>query len=487
METSLPLVLAGRRGQAQRLVALNAAATALGLVPGLGLADAQARFPALRVLPEDPAADGHLLEALADRAERWTPLVALDAPDGLLLDITGCAHLFGGEAALATAIRRHVAGLGFSVRVAVAGTVGCAWALARYGRQAMVAAGAEAALLAPLPLACLRLAGETVAGLAEAGLETVGDLIARPRAPLAARYGAGLLRRLDQALGAVDEPISPRRPVADHLVERRLAEPVSLETQVLGLIECLGDSLGAGLEAEGRGATRLEASLFRVDGVQRRLAVGAGRPLRRGAEIARLFAERLAGAGEDWDAGFGFDLIRLAAVETARLAPEQPDLEAGAGVAAEAAFDLLLDRLGARLGPDRLRRPAAADRHHPERAAALVPAGVTPAGAPPPEQDSRIPARPYRLLARPEPVEAMAEVPDGPPRRFRWRGRLHEVARAEGPERIAPEWWRTGGDGPTRDYFRVETAEGARLWLYRAGLFGQETERPSWYLHGFFL
>ncbi|MDD3446228.1 MAG: DNA polymerase Y family protein [Zavarzinia sp.] len=483
-----PLVTVGRVGNAARLLAVDAVAAARGLAPGLALADAGAMFPGLDVVEADPAADLALLEALADGMEVWTPLVALDPPDGLLLDITGCAHLFEGEAAMAGAVRRRLAGWGIAARVAVAATPGCAVALARHGAEIVAAPGREAALLTPLPLAALRPGPEVVEGLRDAGLETIGDIMLRPRAPLAARYGAGLLRRLDQALGLVDAPISPRRPVADHMVERRLVEPIVSEPHVLHALTALGDSLGAALETEGLGATRLEAVLFRVDGAVRRLAIGAGRPLRRGAEMRRLFTDRLAALADPLEAGFGFEAIRLSAPEVRTVVPVQPGFDGGAAIEAAAAFSGLVDHLATRLGPGRLRRLAPRDSHVPERAMQLAPIAATPDAFIAPDQDSRLPARPCRLLEKPEALEALAEVPDGPPRRIRWRGLWHEVARAEGPERIAPEWWRAGqADMPTRDYFRVETAAGLRLWLYREGLYGRETDHPRWCLHGFFL
>lgn len=472
------------------ILALDRAAAALGLVAGMGLADARAMFPDLASADEDPAADRALLEAIADDMERWTPLVALAPPDGLLLDISGCAHLFGGEVAMAAAVRRRLHAAGISARLALAATVGCAHALARWGRELVAAPGREEALLRPLPVAALRLEPDLAVRLGEAGLERIGDLIERPRAPLAARHGASLMRRLDQALGRLDEPITPRLPVPEHMTERRLAEPIMLEAHVLDVIAQLGDALGRGLEAAGRGATRLEAGLFRVDGHVRRIRVGASRPLLKGAEMRRLFADRLVAASSEWEAGFGFDLIRLAAVESALLRPRQPGLDGTAAEAADLAFAGLVDHLAARLGPGRIRRLGGRDTHVPEGAMVLPPLGeAPPPPLPPPEHDSIQPSRPFRLLERPEPVEAIAEVPDGPPRRLRWRGAWHQVIRAEGPERIAPEWWRAlGGEvPPTRDYFRVETEAGLRLWLFRAGLYGRETDRPDWHLHGIFL
>jgi protein ImuB len=490
---------------------MNDAAQRLGLRLGMPLADARAMYPAgLAVAAGDETADCRLLEAVADWCDRYTPLIGLDVPDGLMLDITGCAHLFGGETALGRDLLGRLAREGLHARAAVADTAGCAWAVAHYGDASLVPPQRMRAALAPLPAAALRLAPETVEALAEVGLKQVGDLIDLPRAPLAARFGEILVRRIDQALGRLDEPITPRLPLPSYVAEQRFADPIGLERDVLGTIARLAAQLGAAMERRQDGARLLQAALFRTDNKVYRIEVGTGAPVREASRIVRLFADRLAAIGEACDPGFGFDMVRLAALVTERSEPVQASL-AHTGRAApgeDAELWHLIDRLGARFGPRRVTRLVPQDTHIPEFAVAAVPAAARRTAAqqqgassvlfspviedvaqqaPDRAQDSLGPARPIRLFERPEPVEAIAEVPDGPPARFRWRRVLHEVAIAEGPERIAMEWWRDEtGHALTRDYFRVESRDGLRAWLYREGLFGRETAQPRWFLHGLF-
>jgi len=479
-----PLVVVARIKSAMRIVACDAAAVRLGLVPGQALADARAMIPGLDAVDDDPDADAALLGALADWAERYTPLVGLDV-DGLMLDVTGCAHLFGGEAALVADLLARLAAQGFAARAAIAGSPGAAHAAARFTTCPVIPGDAAADLLAPLPLAALRLDGETVSALERVGLRRIGQVMDAPRGPFAARFGTTLLRRLDQALGREEEAIRPRRPVAALIAERRFAEPLSLIEDISATLLSLAAALAQSLEGRGEGARAYELALFRVDGAVRRIAVGASRPVRAPDLVRDLFREKFAGLAEEIDAGFGFDMIRLSVPVSAPAAPAQVDL-AGDAVG-EADLDRLIDRIGARLGPERVSRLAHGDSHVPERAGLRV-AGAAGSRLPRPAEPSLAEGpidRPLRLFARPEPVEATAAVPDGPPLHFRWRRAHYRVVRAEGPERIAAEWWRDGAV-PTRDYFRVEDLAGHRFWLFREGLYGRETTAPRWYLHGVF-
>jgi protein ImuB len=497
-----PFVLVAPIKSALRIAALNDAAARLGLNPGMALADARAMYPALAAADADPQADAALLGAVADWCERYTPLAALDAPDGILLDITGCAHLFGGEAALCRDLVERLAWQGLQARAAVADAVGCAWAVARFSQTLpsrgwiksdhplVVPKGAAREVLSPLPLAALRIEPDIVAALAQAGLKRITDVLDRPRAPLAARFGQNFIRRIDQALGREDEPITPRFPLPAAMAEQRFPDPIGLEDDVLGTIENLARELDRVLERRGEGARLLQVALFRADGKVHRLELGTAAPLRDPARVRRLFADRLAVLGDECDPGFGFDMLRLSAQVTERLDPVQTGLSGGDDTA-----DLahLIDRLGARFGLRRVTRLQPRNTHIPEFAVAAVPAhAVREKLSPRAEEvvDSLAPVRPIRLFQRPERIEALAEVPDGPPVRFRWRRVLHEVASVEGPERIAMEWWRDAqGNKLTRDYFRVESKEGARVWLFREGLFGSEVkppEKPNWYLHGLF-
>ena len=452
--------------------------------------------PALDVMPEDADADAALLEGIADWCLRYTPLIACDAPDGLLLDITGCAHLYGGEQALVADLTERLMRAGFAYRIAIAGTIGTAWAAAHYGKPAGYANGDERRILSPLPLAALRLEPSTVGALARVGLKRIGDIIDLPRSPLTARFGAGLLHQLDRARGHEHEPLRPRLPVAPYVAEQRFNEPIGREEDVLGTVKKLAARLAFALERRGDGARRLELTLFRTDGELRRLAAGTSRPLRDPAAIRALFAERLAALADALDPGFGFDMARLSVEVAEACSPEQ----IGIGNAEDCAeMDRLVDRLSARLGAHRVHRLVARDSHSPELTAVHVPAQAASddgwAAFRRHRTQSELAPRPLRLLARPEPIEAVAEVPDGPPLRFKWRRAVHDVIAAEGPERIEGMWWSKSDEDSSfeqlaRDYFRVEDKMGLRFWLFRAGLYRDfvpnVTKPPSWFVHGSF-
>ena len=478
---------------------MNAGAQRLGLRRTMPLADVRAMYPAIAVDTADEAADARLLEAISDWLSRYTPLVGLTPPDGTMLDITGCAHLFGGEDAMRRDVVRRLHEQGLSARTAIAGTPGAAWALSRYGERRNITDAELKETLQPLPLAALQLDAAKVDALARVGLKKIGDIMDRPRAPLAARFGAGLLQRLDRALGLDDEPITPRLPVAPYLSERNFLEPVMHEAFILQTIEHLATDLSRRMEERGEGARALQVTLFRVDGAVRRLSVATSRPQRDPRALHRLFRERFSSLTDELDLGCGFDVIRLAVTTAEKAEIAQTDLVSTATGSDDLAH--LIDRLGVRFGPRRVQRLGFAESHVPEYAVIEAPLrlqqadtramqravaddGSKPA---PTTQDTLAPARPLRLFERPEPVDAIAEVPDGPPVRFRWRRVTHEVVYAEGPERIAMEWWRDEtGRSLTRDYFRVEDRAGHRFWLYREGLFGSETDRPQWYMHGLF-
>jgi protein ImuB len=488
---SQPLVVFGKRGNLDLLVAVDAAAARLGLRNGLALAQARAMHPALTVVQEDQAADARLLDALADWCQRYTPLIAVDPADGILLDISGCAHLFGSEQKLRDDLLARVTGFGFSARAAIASTIGAAWAAARFEGAAATPTGGERALLAPLPLAALRLPHATVAALARLGLQRIGDLLDLPRAPLAARFGTDLLRKLDRALGREDEPLTPRRPVAPYIAEKSFPEPIAREEDVLATVERLAARLKLALAARGDGARGLELALFRTDGAVKRITAGTSRPLRDPAAIRALFVERLAALGDEIDPGFGFDLARLSIV----VAEPCPDEQIGLGGSEDQAeLDRLVDRLSARLGRPRVARLIAQDSHIPELAAHALPAQSMASAELGWDAFRRFRAdvglstRPLRLLAKPEPIhDLLALVPDGPPVRFRWRRAWHEVIAVEGPERIAGAWWSEEEGGPARDYFQVEDRAGLRFWLFRAGLYRDiARSRPRWFLHGMY-
>ncbi|MCV9998162.1 DNA polymerase Y family protein [Pararhizobium sp. YC-54] len=482
-----PIVCSARLNNAMRLTALDEAAEAIGLRKNQGVAEARAMCPKLDVVEEDLAADRRLLDGIADWCDRYTPLVALDGRDGLFLDISGCAHLFGGEKALLADILARLFHMGLDARGAISSAPGLSWAASRFGRGGIIADEDMETVLAPLPVASLRLDQQTIAALQKLGLKQIGDLVMAPRAPLARRFGTQLLLRLDQALGRDEEPVSPRRPVASLSAERRLIEPVQAEEDILYLTGQIAQSLKTSLEERGAGGRAFELMLFRVDGRVFRIAAGASQPLRDPKRIAALFSERLQAVHDDLDAGYGFEILRLNVMRHEAFDTPQEDFDGARQK--DASLAGFVDRVSARLGADCLQNFQLCESHVPERAVAAAPAihgfasGKKPVASGFPWSRSE---RPLRLFRRPEPVDvSLAEVPEGPPESFRWRRVMHRVSRSQGPERLAMEWWIDGADAQPRDYFRLEDDTGHRFWLYREGLYGQMPP-PRWFMHGVF-
>jgi protein ImuB len=488
-------VVVGKRNNALQITALDDAAAGFGLEPGLPLANARAICPDLQVFDADDAADACALNAIADWCDKFTPLVALDPPHGLFLDITGCAHLFGGEACMMRTICDALIRQGFIVSAAVASTPVCARTLARYTDGRIVPDGEEAAAVKPLPVFALGAEDTVTRGLRRAGLKRIGDVAARAPHEITARFGAAFTAMVQQALGQGDAPISPRKPLPDYMVEKRFPEPIASDLAITSTLDMLARMLVTAMERHGKGARRLEASFFRTDGAVHVIAVEAGRPVTQTKIVERLFREKLDALADPLDPGFGFDLIRLSASYVETVVQEQRDLDAHAHDNDE--LSALIDRIAARIGGKRIVVHLPQDTHIPERAEMTGPAQHHLVAATDavwtPHIDTEPPLRPLRLFDKPEPIEAIAEVPDGPPARFKWRRATHAVARAEGPERIAMEWWRHKGQALTRDYFRVEDDAGLRFWVYRDGLYGSETIGedgkpivPHWFMHGLF-
>jgi protein ImuB len=467
-----------------RLTALDEKAETIGLRRHQGLTEARALYPQLEIAEENSAKDHDLLSAIADWCDRYTPLVATDGDDGLFLDITGCTHLFGGEEALLQDILARLLRMGFDVRGAIASSPALAWAIAHFGRGGVIGDEHAHDLLLPLPIQALRLETRLISSLSKLGLKRIRDLIAAPRAPLARRFGIRLMQRLDQALGHEEEPISPRRPVASLSAERRLAEPIVSQEDILHLAGRLAASLKPGLEARGAGGRLFELVLFRVDGKVLRIVVGASQPLRDPQRIGRLFSEKLAGIHDDLDAGFGFEILRLNVLNHEDFNAKQGDF-AGKSES-ETSLPDFIDKVTARLGPDCLNGFVLQESHIPEKAVLAMPATQHIRSKKIIEAALPVTDRPLRLLKRPEPMEAFtSEVPDGPPGSFRWRRALHRTARSEGPERIEPEWWNNLEGERVRDYFRVEDEQGYRFWIYREGFYGSNPP-PRWFVHGIF-
>lgn len=523
----VPLAVVGDRNGAQLLVSLSAEASAVGLMQGQAMRDATAICPGLLTVTEDPLNEARFLGVLRRWAGRLSPWVAEEPPASLLIDLTGSAHLFGGEEAVLAKVAEECAELGLTVRAGVADTPGAAWGLARYARtgvtplrsgdaidqearatrsraakrrgwergggapRAVPAKGAESAVIAPpgrlvealsdLPLAALRLEADVVDRLMRLGLRRVGDLIVLPRSGLARRFGMEVLRRLDQALGMEPEPVSPARPLMHFAVRLTLPDPIGLRSDVEAALDRLLPPLCQKLRAQGRGVRRLALQAFRADGGVATVEIGLARAADTPDRLRSLLHLKL----DQIDAGFGIDCLRLEALATEALSPLQHrgQLEVTADGPQQGnphGLDDLIGRLGARLGQESVLRLHPSDSHVPAKAAQVLMA----AWSQPHDGAWPAPSAPRPLVMfRPEPVDA----PDRPevPITFRWRRRELVVRMAAGPERLQAEWWLEDPDwrGGARDYWRIETTAGERLWLFY-GRGGAVTD--GWYCKGRF-
>lgn len=501
MVPALPraIVLSERFAQRHVVAACCAAAARAGVHPGMTLAHARALLPATgtHVEDHDPRRDHESLVRLAMWAHRFTPVAAVDPPDGLLLDITGCERAFKGEGRLIRRVLEGAEWLGFRGRAAIAPTFGAAWALARYAdRRAVIVPGERVRdAIALLPVEGLRVAPEIAEALAELGVETIGQVMGLPRAALPARFGGELLHRLGQALGEVMEVIEPVRPVSMPRAELVYDGPTTRLDAIEMGVRSLLDDLARQLASREAGARVVLVQLDRADLAPLVLTLRLSRPCRDARHLWTLLRPKL----ERAQLGYGIERVEITAPRTGRLRHRQTERwreeEDGTGVGSEADLASLIDVLTGRLGAERVTRAEICASHIPERTVRYVPALDAPEGCRPhasfrdggesgPLDHTPRLDRPTLLLACPEPAEAMAMVPDCPPSRLRWRGREHAIVHGFGPERISPEWWRAQTHDrdhaakSTRDYYRVEDAGGLWLWVYR------EVETARWFVHG---
>ncbi|WP_317056719.1 Y-family DNA polymerase [Roseovarius rhodophyticola] len=508
-----PFAVVRETGQMQVLSSLSDAASTAGLHVDQPLRDAHAICGTLITRLQNPQAEAWFLDALARWAGQFSPWVAQERPDALVLDITGCAHLFGGEDALLTQMTEAAADLGLTARCGLAGSVGAAWALARYSGaspdktrngdaidQEARATRSRAAkrrhwerggavllekntltysknlqiaqpgqirtALSNLPVAALRLDAEQVTELNQLGLRRIGDLLSQPRAPLVRRFGPRLILKLDQAIGLTPEPVSPRAPPPRFAVRMTLPEPIGLKNDLESGIGRLLPRLCQLLQMKGQGARLVRLQAWRADGTMDWVEAGLARASHEPDRIRPLLTMKL----DNLDAGFGIDMLRLEAIQTETLHHRTASghLEASNSVRkrmdTDTRIDDLIGRVGARIGLDAVTRYHTASSHIPEKTSqTLAAAWSKPADSWPAPPSPR----PLQLW-RPEPVTA-ADTPHMQDQ-FRWRGRLHELAEARGPERIAPEWWLDEPDwrSGVRDYWHVITKRGERFWLYYA-------------------
>jgi len=505
-----PFVLTERTARGLIVHALNPAARALGMFRGQAHADACAIAPHLMSAEAEPQKEAEALSRLAVWAERFSPTVALDRAfaslEGLFIDMTGGAHLFGGEAALLAELSRRLGAMGGLSRCVIADTPGAAWAQARFGVLDLIPPGGARSALCDLTVEALRLDPAAVLLLSRLGLKRIGDLYALPRAGLARRFrgegalGLSVVQSLDMALGLAPEPLVPERAPPRYRAPQVFAEPLLDAAGVGFVLPDLTGRLCTVLERDGQGARAIRLTAFRVDGGTTSIEATLSAPTARPAHLLRLLKER---GLEHLDLGFGADALMLSALSTEPLIVRQTDMTARDAVD-EAALAGLIDRLRARLGDGAVRRSQLLQSWIPELSEAWLPIGDAAAT---PADGAHERPRPILMLHPPQLIEAIAEAPDGPPARFTWRRVARRIVRASGPERISPEWWRKAGarlglaNEPrrTRDYYRVEDEAGRGYWLFREGLFLREDvsahddaedrplpRPPTWWLHGLF-
>ncbi len=516
LEVGRPLVTTRTVGAGVFVAALCPRAASDGVRAGVTLASARALLPDLQAVAEAPEADAAALSRLAAWCDRYSPQVGTAGGDRLVIDATGCAHLFGGPRAMLADARARLMRAGFAVGGAFAPSPSAAAALTLYGMDAaedgaVVTARRDlAAALKDLPVAALGLAEEALdadalQGLQRVGLRRLGDLYGLPRAALAARFGAGAASALDRLLGRSAQPIAPRRPVSPYRIRLAFPDPIGLRGDIDAGVERLLARLCARLAADALGCRRLALTAWRADGSSQTLALGLARPVRAPERLGRLLAEKL----EAIDPGFGIDCLIL---EAPRVEPFETDQLGGGLTAREGARDAdalaqLADRLANRMGAENSFRLAPTESRLPDAAQAKRPAidSKRPAVEPRRPGVGRQPAewprdcgRPLRLLARPQVLQPLGSPKPGEPLlAFRLKGRRHAVRIALGPERIAPDWWREDAAwaAGARDYWQVEDEAGTRFWIYRDGVAGPLADalhgtggagRQHWYLHGVF-
>ena len=469
---SLPFALVERGAKGLRLAAVNAAAREFGLMRGQRLADARAAVPDLLSEAHEPEQDTSSLLGLCRWMERYSPWVAPDPPDGILMEVTGIPHLFGGEAAMLAGMKARLAGYGFTARAACAATVGAAWALARYGSE-----GKDD--LQGLPVEALRIDADAARTLRRLGLKTIGSLTGLPRASLARRFRGesiheNVLLRLDELMGQKAEPLNAINPATSVMAHRGFMEPVITHEGLVSVLRALAGEVARALEAKGEGALRLILKMFRSDGGRVQVPVGLTAPSHDAGHLFRLLSPR----HETLDAGFGIDAMTLEV------------REAGSAVSRQYGFmeeetDTNLAQLNDRVMNRQersLMRLAAAESPIPERSEEANPLAEAPAILPAAEAGA---ARPLMIFAPPQPARVIAAVPDGPPMSLTWRRVTRRILRHAGPERIAPEWWRGEEGARPRDYYMVEDDRGRRYWIFREGLYGEEGgPPPKWFVHG---
>lgn len=454
----------------------NAAAEKCGIQPGMAVADARAIHPTLHVLDDKEGHSTRILQGLAEWCIRYTPSISIDKPGGLIMDVTGCAHLWGGESAYLTEIGNRIEAFGYHVRIAIADSIGAAWAFSRFAEKlSIIESGEHHRQLLRLPAQSLRLEPETIERLHKLGLSQVKDFISIPRTALRRRFGQALLMRIDQALGTEEETIEPIQPVEPYESRLPCLEPIQTRTGIEIALQTLLDDLCNRLKKEGQGLRNCVFKGFRMDGKVECISIGTNRATHNKEHLFKLFELKI----EKIEPALGIEFFLLQAGKVEAVTSFQEKLWEGSAGIHNNHLIQLLDRFAERFGPASIQRYLPDEHYWPERSMKLA-ASITE--APNTKWNTERP-RPINLLSNPQPIEVMAPVPDYPPMHFRYKGELHKVIKADGPERIEQEWWLEQGEH--RDYYAVEDEKGQRFWVFRSGHYEAE-KFNGWFLHGFF-
>lgn len=470
-----PFVLAAPEHGRMVIMAANAAAQKKGIDVNMVVADCRAILPSLQVLDETPGQADKLLNALAEWCLRYSPIVAVDPPDGLLLDVSGCPHLWGGEKPYLKDITAKFNGFGYDVRVAIADTAGAAWAVSRYGKTSpIVEPNNQLEALLPLPPAALRLEVPILEKLDKLGLYQIKSFIKMPRNAIRRRFGPSILTRLDQALGLEYEAILPVQPVEPYQERLLSFEPIRTAPGIEMALRQLLEKLCKRFAEEEKGLRKCFFKCYRVDGIVQQIEIGTSSPSRNVEHLFRLFELKI----PTIEPALGIEVFTIEASVVEDISASQEAIWEDKEKDGGAAISELMDRVAVKLGADTIHRYLPDEHYWPERSVKLA---TSLSEKKTTDWRTDLP-RPIHLLPTPETIQVTVPIPDYPPISFRYKGELHYISKADGPERIEQEWWLD--QGQYRDYYCVEDKLGKRYWLFRLGSY--EEGNPKWFIHGFF-
>jgi protein ImuB len=442
----------------------------------MAVADARAMIPTLQVLNDESGLSARLLKGIGEWCIRYTPAVALDLPNGLILDVSGCAHLWGSEKKYLTEIFKRIKQFGYDIHIGIADTIGAAWAVARFGQEfPIIETGQQTAALLSLPAAALRIEAEVVEQLEKLGLRQISNFISIPRPSLRRRFGPQLLHRLDQALGHEEEWIDPLQPIEPYKERLPCLEPIVTATGIEIALQRLLDTLCHRLQQEQKGLRVARFKGYRVDGKIEKIEIGTNRPSSNSKHLFKLFEIKI----DSIEPALGIELFTLEASKVEDLSSTQENLWENSVGLDNTDLSELLDRIGGKMGFNNIHRYIPDEHYWPERSFKL--ASSINETLQTPWKIAR--PRPLQMLFKPEPIEVTAPIPDYPPMLFRYKGKLHKIMKADGPERIEQEWWLQ--QGQHRDYYSVEDELGQRYWLFRLGHY-DIARSYQWFIHGFF-